>query len=40
MFTHTFIFFSEIPLVESIVGGALILITIFLYTMSAMKGEQ
>lgn len=35
-----FIFFSEIPPVESIVGGAVVLLTIFLYTMSAMKDEQ
>lgn len=35
-----FIFFREIPPVESIVGGTLILITIFLYTVTAMKDEQ
>ena len=35
-----FIFFNEIPPVESIVGGLLILTTIFLYTVSAMKDEH
>jgi drug/metabolite transporter (DMT)-like permease len=34
------IFFREIPPVESLVGGALTLVTIFLYTLSTMKDEQ
>jgi drug/metabolite transporter (DMT)-like permease len=35
-----FIFFSEVPPVASIIGGALILITMFIYTLSTMKDEQ
>lgn len=35
-----FVFFSEIPPVESAVGGSLILITIFSYTWSEMKADQ
>jgi drug/metabolite transporter (DMT)-like permease len=35
-----FIFFDEVPPIASMVGGALILITIFTYTRSAMKDEQ
>ncbi len=31
------IFFSEIPPIESMIGGSLILITIFFYTLSSMK---
>lgn len=35
-----FIFFREVPPAASIVGGSLILITIFYYTWSAMQDEQ
>lgn len=35
-----FIFFSEIPPFESLIGGGVILVTIFFYTLSSMKNEQ
>ncbi len=35
-----FVFFSEVPPVASITGGLIILMTIFLYTVSAMKSKQ
>ncbi len=35
-----FLFFNEVPNNQSIVGGSIILITIFFYTLSSMKQEQ
>ncbi len=35
-----FLFFAEVPAVASIVGGSIILITIFVYTFFTMKNDQ
>jgi len=35
-----FLFFTEMPTLTSVIGGMIILITILLYTLTSMKGEQ
>ncbi|WP_260259311.1 DMT family transporter [Vibrio intestinalis] len=35
-----FLFFTEMPTLTSVIGGIIILITILLYTLTSMKGEQ
>lgn len=35
-----FLFFTEIPAITSIVGGSIILVTIFIYTFVTMKNDQ